>query len=384
MNRVFIQDGCKYPHSGAHANYIQNLAYAVLNAGYEVIMAVDINLEYDLSTIFKLSKPVIVIPITRSDDEMIRKRQHESGFCDERLGVLKKYKIDNSDIVIVMGMGLRSEYFLKRLFEYGKEIGFRTICGVLELFAEEDFCTKERYEKFMNFIDTVYVQSNAILSISEYIDKYFINKGVSVFRLPPMVDCGNCQYIEKETDKYRFVIPSEKDSLRSMLMAFTDLEDEEAKRIELHLCGVKEEYIKELISCSDWKQLMKFTVIHPWMKYEELVKLYQQMHFLLIARNECQRTLANFPSKVPETMAYGVVPVVSAIGDYTRYYLQDGKDSIFMDGDSPKEVRKAIRKAINLKAADYEYYSKNACQTAKERFDFHVWIPEVKRMLESV
>lgn len=50
------------------------------------------------------------------------------------------------------------------------------------------------------------------------------------------------------------------------------------------------------------------------MKYGELIGLYQEMHFLLLARGVSQMTLANFPSKVPETMCFGIVPIVSEVG----------------------------------------------------------------------
>lgn len=56
-------------------------------------------------------------------------------------GYFEKHGIDKTDKVIVLG--LRSVYFLDRLFEYGKEIGFRIICGVLELFKAEDFSEKK-------------------------------------------------------------------------------------------------------------------------------------------------------------------------------------------------------------------------------------------------
>lgn len=112
------------------------------------------------------------------------------------------------------------------------------------------------------------------------------------------------------------------------------------------------------------------------MKYKELIEVYQKVHFLWIVRNECQRTLTNLPSKVTEAMAYGVVPVVSDVGDYTKYFLQNERDSIFIKGDSIDETRKAIRKE------EYKCYSINACKTAKERFDYRIWMPRVKQMQE--
>lgn len=382
MKRVFIQARCKYPHGGALANYIQNLAKAISNAGYEVILAVDINLDYDLSEVICLNKSITIIPVMPSEDSIIRQRQRESGYCDERLGIIKKYQIDKNDRVIVLG--LRNEYFLKQLFNYGKIVGFKTICAVLELFAPEDFNTKEEYERFIYAIGEVYTQSDAILSISEYIDNYFMKKGVRVFRLPPMVDSAEHEIKLKKVDKCRVIIPSQKDSFHFMLEAFEGLTDAEIEKIEIHLCGIKETFLEEIMKTSSWNRIKECTVVHPWMKYEELNELYQRMHFLLIARNECQRTKANFPSKVPEAMALGVVPIVSVVGDYTKYYLRDEIDSIFIDGDSVGEIKKSIRKAIYMSPEEYGSYSRNAYKTAKERFDYHAWALQINSMLEDV
>lgn len=382
MSRVFLQVYCMYPHGEASSNYIQNFAKAILGAGYEVILATDINKDYEVSSVISSNKPVTVIPVVPSRDEAKSRMQKKKGFCEERVGILKKYGVSKDDKVLVFW--LKSEYFLNRLFELGKEVGFKTICGVLELFAQEDYPTKEKFIQDAHIVREVYLQADAILSISEYIDRFYIDRGKNVYRFPPMVDIAEHTVEAKDMDKRRFIIPSQKDSLKAMLMAFMGLDREEIEKIELHLCGISLDALKGMFSEPEWERLKGFLVIHGWLKYEELIKLYQRMHFMVIARNRCQRTLANFPSKVPETMNLGVVPVVSEVGDYTKYYLKNGYDSIFIKGDSAKEIRDSLKKAISLGEEEYGAYSKNARKTAKERFDYHVWIPKVKEMLETV
>lgn len=382
MSRVFIQVYCKYPHGEASSNYIQNLAKAILGAGYEVILATDINEDYEVSSIIMSNKPVTVIPVVPGGDVKKSQMQKKKGFCDERIGILKQYGISKEDRVLILW--LKSEYFLSQLFEFEKEVGFKSICGVLELFAEEDYPTREKFIQDAHIVRNVYSQADAILSISEYIDQYYINKGKKVYRFPPMIDISEYPTEIKNMEKYRFIIPSQKDSLQAMIAAFVGLHPDEIRKIELHLCGMDASMLKMLLSEPEWDKLLEFTIIHGWLKYEELMNLYQRMHFMVIARDMCQRTLANFPSKVPEAMNLGVVPVVSEVGDYTKYYLKDEYDSIFIQGDSAEEIRRCVRKAISLSKEEYGIYSGNAEKTAKEKFDYHVWIPKVKEMLETV
>lgn len=41
------------------------------------------------------------------------------------------------------------------------------------------------------------------------------------------------------------------------------------------------------------------------------------MCFMLLARTTSFMTIANFSSKVPEVMSYGIVPIANKVGDYT-------------------------------------------------------------------
>lgn len=382
MSRVFIQVYCEYPRGGALANFIQNLTKAILCSGYEVILLTDINKEYDFSEIVLANSQIAVIPIVASDDVEVCSRQKRTGFCDERIGALRKYKISKEDRVMVFW--LKNEYFLERLFELEREVGFKSICGVLELYNIEDYKSEENYKRDVHIEREVYLGANAVLAVSGYVCDYYAAKGMTAYCFPPMVDCDEYPMKPKRMDKYKFIIPSQKDSLESMLRAFLSLPDIENCGIELHLCGVNETTIHEMLSKTDWDRLTRFAIIHSWLKYDELIELYQQMHFILVARHECQRTLANFPSKIPEAMTYGVVPIVSDVGDYTKYYLQDGYDSIFIQGDSRDDIRKSLVKALSLDNKKYKEYMEHAQKTARTKFDYHVWVPKIGKMLRSI
>lgn len=382
MGRVFIQVYCKYPHGGALANFIQNLAKAILYAGYEVILLTDINREYSLSEINAGNPSLTVIPVVASSEEETGRRQKATGFCDERIGALRKYKITKEDRVLVFW--IKSEFFLEKLFTLEKEAGFKTICGVLELYDTEDYKSEEKYKKDVHIEREVYLRADAILSVSEFVENYYAERGMQVYRFPPMVDSREYPVRHKAMDKYRFMIPSHKDSLQAVLKAFIALGGAVCRGIELHLCGTDEAVVREMLTEAEWEELMRFAVIHRWMKYDELIALYQQIHFMIIARAECQRTLANFPSKVPEAMTYGIVPIASDVGDYTKYYLRDGYDSIFVKGDAPAGIREALAKAISLDEGAYEVYSENAKETAETKFDYRIWAARVEEMLKNV
>ena len=380
--KVFIHSSDPFPYGGAQTNYIQNLALVCKEAGYLPVVVVRPNEEYIDAHRTSYYMGMEVRPITASENRELHTRQSMNGFSEERIQAMIESGIDVGDVVIAFQLGYNIN-FHSNLQNFCKKIGVKSIVGVLEYWDAEDFKIKEQYENFRHMADEVYLEYDGILVMSKRIDNYYKGKGKLTFLMPPFIEYRQGEGIKKKDDKYSFAIISSKDSFQSMLMAFASLEEAELNNIELHVCGVKEEHIKEIINNSEYNQLIAHMVIHSWMEYEELLALYEQMHFLVIARNVCQRTLANFPSKVPETMAYGVVPIVSDVGEYTKYYLQDGIDSIFIDGDSVEAIVKSIRKALALDADEFERYSYHARKCAEEKFDYHVWTEQVRAMLES-
>lgn len=381
--KVFIHSSDSFPHGAAQTNYIQYLALICKEAGYIPVMIVRPNGDYvdtQKSTYYMEMK---IKPIIASGNKEVHDQQRKNGFSRERIRAMEESGIAMGDVVITFELGYNINYH-RSLQKFCEKVGVKTIVCVLEYWGAEDFNTKEKYEHFRYVADTLYLKYDGILVMSRAVEQHYKEKGKKVFLFPPFSECIPSNKIRKSSKKYSFLIISNKDSFESMIRAFADLGVSELSKIELHLCGVKEEHLRETIKYSEWKRLSNCVTIHPWMKYEKLHELYQQMHFLLIARAVCQRTLANFPSKVPETMTHGIVPIVSEVGDYTEYYLRDGKDSIFIKGDSVEETMRAIRKAIGMNMEEYERYSKKAYQTAWERFDYHRWIQQIKEMLETV
>ena len=184
--------------------------------------------------------------------------------------------------------------------------------------------------------------------------------------------------------KRKFIYPAMgkmKDSLSAILGAFNYLPIDEIQKMEFHITGLKEEKVKEYIK--NWDEVKNSIIIHKWMEYEELIDLYRHCDFMLLAREVNQMTLANFPSKVPEVMCFGVVPIVSRVGDYTKFYLVDKVNSIVVDGCSGELFAKAISEAINLTDNEVEKLSSDAMKCAKEKFWYKNWEDSLKKAIEE-
>lgn len=396
MKKVFFISNCNFPRGNPMANYIQYFMLAIKAAGYEPILISNINNEYISSkSSYTTYEKLQIVPLRTSTNRIIRHFQYNYIFPLISVQKLKELKITSEDIVFLYG---ENKILCMKALSLRKKINFKLVGAVGELFEKKDFSNRKAaripgmlnriYKNYMYVLGVLYPKFELVIPASTFINEFYKKKNVRTEIVPIMMDSNEFERKEKSFDKYRFILPAHgkmKDDLESMIRAFALLSDKQLAKIELHLCGgVKEKHIREILSLEEYERLKSVMIFYEWMRYDELIALYQRMHFLILARKTSQMTLANIPSKVPETMSYGIVPVVSEVGDYTKYYLRKGIDSIYIDGSTAQACYESLCTAISLSKEEYLTYSENAIRCVEKRFDYQVWVPTIKKLLDSL
>ena len=380
MKRVFILGWFSYPRGNATANYVQYLAKALQEEGFCVTVMSALNPE------FKLSDGDVIGGITvrnirwESKFSYIRRLMNGRLFPFVLAGKIAELRLTSDDILIAP----TSLPAISTLFRLKKKYKFKTIGYPLEWFGVEQYKTPREAKK-----GEVQFQLNAnhdlLFPISYHIRYQFPKTPALV--LPIMADVTEFPFVPKKMDVCRFILPANgmmKDALPEMLHGLALLTKEELSRLEFHFTGVTENQIKSILNGFEYEKIKNSVILHDWMKYENLISLYQNMHFLLLARDTNQMTLSNFPSKVPEVMTYGVVPVVSRVGDYTKYYLKDGVNSVVFEGCDANSCAKAIRRAMSFSEEEYIEISSKARECVERQFDYHNWTKKIKQAIESM
>ena len=156
------------------------------------------------------------------------------------------------------------------------------------------------------------------------------------------------------------------------------------ERFQFHITNNKPELIKEYLGKYGYilDKFKSVLHIHGWLEYEELMRLYSTADYLLLARPNNQYTISNFPSKVPEMMNYGIVPVCTRVGDYTEDFLTDNVDSIIFDGCEPEDCANAIRRAISKSFEERQQLKNNSKENSKTMFDYRSWGNRLNKFLE--
>jgi glycosyltransferase involved in cell wall biosynthesis len=378
MRRIIFCGLYFFPRQGAHSNYIQYLADAVKREGYEVEMLCGINKEYSSADEMRYHDIHVTELYYRGN--IFLERLFNGKLWGLRLKrKLKALNLNKEDLIIFSSL-LPLTGAINSL---KKKYGFKTATTVLEWFDDKDyFSARDAYIGRKQF--EMNSENDLLFPISHKIAEHFPNN--KCFILPIMADSQEYECIEKKEGKYIFVFPAKgimKDALSEMLMGLALLSDNELEKIQFHIMGIEKTKIISILK-DDYKRLRDKLVIHDWMEYADLVDLYQKAHYLFLAREFSQMTESNFPSKVPETMTYGIVPVASRVGDYTKYYLKNCENSIIFDGCDSHTCMKALQEAISIPFEDYKILSHNARKCVEDKFDYRNWSGAIKEAIESI
>lgn len=385
MNRVVVVSTVSYPRGGATANYLQYLLSAFQEIGYETIIIAEPNKEFVAENSECYLKSRIISCYYNSKSKIAKRLMNGKMYPYYIKKVLKELSLAQNDIVIPLGDYRIHEAVLSRR----NRDHYRTVACPLEWFPENYFSSKKRYLAEKKYFEGCLPRHDYLLPISTHISEHFTTLGVPNTVVPIMADTSEFVYTPKmkKSDKYKFILTANgamKDSLDEMLKGLASVNVEKLQAIEFHLCGVKEEKIEQILNMEERRKLKNVLIRHDWLRYDELTDLFNQMHYILLARPITQVTLSNFPSKIPEALCYGIVPVVSRVGDYTNLYLQDGKESFVFDGCTAKDCCNAIERAVSVPFEEWLQMSHAARKMAEERFDYHNWISVLKSVVEKM
>lgn len=381
MNRVFICGAFNFPRGGAASNYVQYFGMALKECKYEVHVVTTKNAEYNELNY----KGLIIDEIKYRQGRIKHYMDFKTGAKKSTLECLIQKQVVKDDIVLVYSHNL---WLHRGVLSFCRKKGIKVGAIVVEYFSKEQFSGKYEYWKYNKLMKTIMPNYDFLLPISTYIEEKLSGGKAKQLVLPIMADPYEYEYKVKSVSGTRkFIFPAKgkmKDALENMVRAIGEVLKNPVTDVEFHFCGVKEADIRRILKMADVDALDKRIVIHGWMEYDELVKLYQQMHFLILARDISEMTKANFPSKVPELMCYGVVPIVSRVGDYTKYYLVNDGNSIIMDGCSKEVIKEAIERCLLMSCESINNMSQYARVTAEEAFWYMNWAEKIGSFIRSV
>lgn len=381
--RLIICADRSFPRGDAGANRILFMAKALQETGWDVfVISIGRNEEkyYERSCGCYVYEGVKYKNIDVSSNRFLRMVQH--NFLDGKNAVKMMQSLNiSSDDVIMLYSSLYS--FSSAVISFANSTKCKVACDIVEWHQPFQFKGGERglrYMAYKKFFEELVPKTKNVIVISECLDRHFSSVGCHSTVIPIYVDTDNRKPWRREIDSSHLNLiypgnPYRKDDLLSMLQAIEMLDDVEKEYVRFHLTGVSKSLLYSSVPGNE--RLLDVLVdrgtvlIHSWMEYDELLKLYQKIDFALLARPVNKVTEANFPSKVPELMSKGIPVITNRVGDIVQY-LDDGEDAILYDEPTAEACKKAIQRAIGLANEERIGLSKKAYENAELKFNYHL------------
>lgn len=385
--RVFICTDNQFPEGNADSNYIRFLALALQYAGWSVyVIGVGNNREMDLEKNLYSYKNINYYNIKSYKDNWPFHLRPALTCGKQHVEVLKNLHFDANDRVIIYS----SLYGLYRaLFDELKIKKENTFMVSVEWMRPELY----HFGRFNpSYILREYVinkysaKVKSVFPISTKLAERFENRGCNTFILPMMADYKSASISEKIGSKRKYIYPGaafKKDKITAIIECLPKLNDRDLDRIEIHFTGLKEETLRKELGENSWliDKYRENIIFHGWLKYEELLELYSSIDFLLLFREKNLMTESNFPSKIPELMNFGIIPICSKVGDYTELYLSDGKDCLVINGADLDTCAQGIKKSLGINDKQLLQMRANAKECVRKNFDFRKWGIELNKIL---
>lgn len=374
--RIFICGDFKFPHGDAVANRMQYIARMAKDKGIEpYIISAGENSEQEW-----VPEDKVYLHDGIKYKNVQRRAGNPIDFMKRGINaseILKSENVNERDIVLISSIWPHYTYFLRKK----TGVKLNNFFDVMEWFQPFQFKGGRLnfwYESYNYYFEHTAMSGNGVLVISHELEKYYKKRGKKVLCLPLVLDPYNYPCKERQPcDKVKFIYPGnpgKKDAMNVMLSGLNQLAGEDRKKVEFHITGVKKETLAQILDKE--RDLLDKTedivCFHGWLNYSDLYDLYNQMDFFLLAKDDNLVSRSNFPSKVPELMSCGVIPVMNQVGDIGTY-LHNDVDSILYSSCTPEDCAEGIKRAISMGNECLKEMKDAARKSAEEKFDYRNW-----------
>ena len=373
-NRVFIISDKQFPHGDAGGNRIEYMAKTFAASGlHPIVVSLGRNLtddwdaEHDYYRFQSIVYKNAIVPKSFFSWYIL------SGFKVRR--ILSWFRPKDGEPIVIYSTNPIFVSIVKSI--YAKRC--RIYYDVVEWDDYNSFRFKRydpHYWMFRWVFYRIFPKGDGIIAISKNIENHYREKGCRTILYPICLDASTFKrgYELRNTKTLDLIYPGNpenKDDVAKVIKAISRLSSDKQNRIKLHFTSVSKERIASLLG-NDARLLeiiQDKIVFHPWLEYEDLIKLYYSVDALILFRFNNQVCRSNFPSKVPELLSCGLFIIANNVGDFFDY-LEDGKDSIRIQENTVESCVAALLNALSLNEIERKRLSENAVTSAYEKFNY--------------
>ena len=354
MKKVLFLTKCRFPYGDASSKRNMIFCNYFIDRSFSPFLIGMGDTEYK-KEIYKDGANIVSLRKYKKPKNVIQKILNHLFSSKRIIDYAIKYHND-ADVIIV-------DPRLYKIFR-AKKASFKKaiiIYTVVEFYSPSEYKFNGFFSK--SYRDNYYFNTHLkptdgkVIAISNYLKNHFLSKGIQTIRVPFVVDNTKTSIVQtskqKTDNKIRFIYcgnPRSKDKLIDILLAFCLLPNRLIEKTEIHIFGVSDKWLSEQrIKEENKKTISLFTIFHGYQKYEDVIGYYKNCDFSLLLRPSSERyAMAGFPTKITESLEFGIPPITNFTSDL-GIYLKDMINSIQVNGDDIDSFKEALIKAFSLK-----------------------------------
>ena len=305
-----------------------------------------------------------------------------------------QHNVIKAEAIISYGGYFLGNYILYPAVKFLRKEKF--IVDVVEWYSPDQF--PKRYFNLF-YIDAqigvryFYPKIKNIITISSFLENYYIDKGCIVVVIPPLtsLETGFSSFNKIQTrknSKLRLIYAGtagKKDYLDIMLIGISKLTSDQIKQLEINIYGYGEKeiakYMKEYPEVL--KKIGNSMNAYGRIPRSSVLKEIKNSHFTILMRPISRYSKAGFPSKVPESLSLGTPVILNYTSDL-QLYVKDFKEGLIVKEFNSESFTKTLIVALSLSPEKIEEMSNNAKMSALKKFHPAVFVNKVNNFLMKI
>jgi len=235
-------------------------------------------------------------------------------------------------------------------------------------------------DRRIRFLDK---KTNGIIAISKYFYKYYTDREIPSFRVPPIIDSnfkGVYECIHSLGTPVRLVYagsPGTKDLLVPIFDALETINRPEIA-VSFHLFGVDDRDVKKLWKDTELKRIGIYC--HGRVSHETVVNEVRESDFTVLLRKKERYALAGYSTKVSESLSLGTPVICNNIGG-TDADITDGSTGFLLDDYKSDTVVLLLKNILSMDTDKYSEMRLKSFEFAKKIYSGSTYSEGIKRFL---
>lgn len=274
---------------------------------------------------------------------------YKKAFNDLIELILDKGLLEDLEMIICYG-SLRISLFNSLVISWSKKNNIKVVSDCVDWLSVK---TSSIIFDLIKKIDTEYQKRclnnrmDGIIAISTYLEAYYVKKNKIVIVVPPLSTNITSNNILSTNDKKRFIyagLPFRKnmilkdpkllkDRIDKSIIIFSKMKERGFDFVFDIYGFTKSEYLEVLPSQAKYLEILENSInFHGHKQNEEVINELKKSDFSILFRDVKKDTMAGFPTKVSESVSYGI-PVITTNTSDLKQYLSEGKNAFFIENE---------------------------------------------------